>query len=57
MLLWSPVQLTGVSFLLTFSAVLGLALVTPGISRHNPFRRRLPRWLWESAAVVLGAQL
>ncbi len=57
MLLWSPVQLTGVSFLLTFSAVLGLALVTPGITRHNPFRRRLPRWLWESAAVVLGAQL
>ena len=57
MLLWSPVQLTGVSFLLTFSAVLGLTLVTPGITRHNPFRRRLPRWLWDSAAVVLGAQL
>ena len=57
MLLWSPVQLTGVSFLLTFSAVLGLTLVTPGIMRHNPFRRRLPRWLWDSAAVVFGAQL
>ena len=57
MLLWSPVQLTGVSFLLTFSAVLGLTLVTPGITRHNPFRRRFLRWLWDSAAVVFGAQL
>lgn len=57
MLLASPVQLTGVSFLLTFSAVLGITLVTPGITRHNPFRRRLPRWLWDSAAVVAGAQL
>ena len=57
MLLASPVQLTGVSFLLTFSAVLGITLVTPGITRHNPFRRRFPRWLWDSAAVVAGAQL
>ncbi len=57
MLLFSPVQLTGVSFLLTFSAVLGLTLVTPGLARHNPFRRRIPRRLWEAASVVIGAHL
>ena len=57
MLLASPAQLTGVSFQLTFAAVLGLTLVTPGLNRCNPFRRRFPRWLWNAGAVVIGAHL
>ena len=57
MLLISPVQLTGISFQLTFAAVLGITLITPGINRHNPFRRKFPRRLWESCSVVLGAHL
>ena len=57
MLLISPVQLTGISFQLTFAAVLGITLITPGMNRHNPFRRKYPRRLWESCAVVLGAHL
>ena len=57
MLLLSPVQLTGVSFQLTFAAVLGLTLITPGFSRHNPFSRRFSRSAWNAGSVVLGAQL
>lgn len=57
MLLLSPVQLTGASFQLTFAAVLGLTLITPGIRDHNPFRRKIPRRLWESFAVILGAHI
>ena len=57
MLLFSPVQLTGVSFQLTFAAVLGLTLITPGLSRHNPFSCRFFRSVWNAASVVLGAQL
>ena len=57
MLLWSPVQLTGVSFQLTFGAMLGITLITPYLNSPNPFRRKFPRNLWSSMAVVLGAQL
>ena len=57
MLLWSPVQLTGVSFQLTFGAVFGISLLSPYLDSLNPFRRKLPRRLWSSAAVVIGAQL
>lgn len=57
MLLLSPVQLTGVSFQLTFSAMLGLTLVTPYPDSLNPFHRKIPRRLWSSAAVVFGVQL
>ena len=57
MLLWSPVQLTGVSFQLTFGAVLGITLVSPFLDSLNPFRRQFPRWLWSSMAVIVGAQL
>ena len=57
MLLWSPVQLTGVSFQLTFGAVFGLTLVTPWLDSHNPFRRKVFRRLWSSMAVVFGAQI
>ena len=57
MLLFSPVQITGASFQLTFAAVLGLTLITPGISLCCPFRRRFLRKLWDSCAVVLGAHI
>ncbi|MBQ6892205.1 MAG: ComEC/Rec2 family competence protein, partial [Clostridia bacterium] len=29
LLLWSPVQLTGISFQLTFAALLGITLISP----------------------------
>ncbi len=57
MLLWSPVQLTGVSFQLTFGAMLGLSLITPYLDSLNPFRRALPRRLWSAFAVGIGVQL
>ena len=57
MLLVSPVQLTGISFQMTFSAMLGITLISSGLIRKNPFRRRLPRRLWDLSAVALGAQL
>ena len=57
MLLWSPVQLTGVSFQLTFGAMFGISLLSPYLDSLDPFRGKVPRRLWSSAAVVLGAQL
>ena len=57
MLLWSPVQLTGVSFQLTFGAVFGITLLFPYLDSLNPFRRKLLRRFWSSAAVVISAQL
>ena len=57
MLFFSPVQLTGVSFQLTFGAMLGISLVTPYLNSLNPFRGKNTARLWSSAAVVLGAQL
>ena len=56
MLLWSPVQLTGLSFQLSFCAVLGLALITPFLaSLRKPASAPLRR-LWQSLAAGLGAQ-
>ena len=56
MLLLSPVQLTGISFQLTFGAMLGLTLILPRLERLCPFRRKLPRRLWSMTAVALAAQ-
>ena len=53
----SPVQLTGVSFQLTFGAMLGLTLVTPFLSARCPFRAAFLLRLWNGISVVLGAQL
>ncbi|MBQ9251356.1 MAG: ComEC/Rec2 family competence protein [Clostridia bacterium] len=57
MLLLSPAQLTGLSFQLSFGAVLGLALVTPYLDGLlNPKNALLKRgWLGLSAGV--GAQI
>ena len=57
MLLWSPVQLTGVSFQLTFGAMFGISLVAPYLDSLNPFRGKTARRFWSSASVVFGAQL
>ena len=69
MLLWSPVQLTGVSFRLTFCALLGITLIAPFLDSLNPFRRnsglvfrvsfrrRAADRLWSSVSFVLGAEL
>ena len=57
MLLWSPVQLTGLSFQLSFGAVAGLALITPFLSSliapSHPFLRRLGN----AMAAGIGAQV
>ena len=57
MLLVSPVQLSGISFQMTFSAMLGITLVSGALTRKNPCRGKVSRKLWDAAAVVIGAQL
>ena len=57
MLLWSPVQLTGVSFQLTFGAMLGITLLFPFLDARCPFRGKLGKRFWSSLAVTLSAQL
>ena len=57
LLIWSPVQLTGLSFQLSFGAVFGLALVTPYFSRMLKPKNALARRGWESLSAGLGAQL
>ena len=57
MLLLSPTQLTGVSFLLSFGAVAGIVLVLPFLESLCPFQAKLPRRLWSSLAVAVAAQL
>ena len=57
-LLWmNPVQLTGLSFQLTFGAVLGLALVTPTLSSFFHPENRIARWLRDGLAAGVGAQI
>ncbi len=57
LLLLSPVQLTGISFQLTFSAMLGITLIMPYLDSLNPFSGRTAKKIWSSAAVVIAAQL
>ena len=57
LVLFSPAQLTGVSFQMTFAAMLGLTLVTPWLSDLCPFSGKRVRRLWASFSVFLGAQL
>ncbi|MBR6164630.1 MAG: ComEC/Rec2 family competence protein [Clostridia bacterium] len=56
MLLLSPVQLTGVSFQLSFGAFFGIVMIMPFLDRLNPFSGKIPRRLWSSAAMILAAQ-
>ena len=53
----SPVQLTGLSFQLSFTAVLGLAVLTPFFSSLPSTERRPLRWLWDALSAGLGAQI
>lgn len=57
MLLVSPVQLTGISFQLSFGAVLGITLITPFLSNliHPVFR--VSKRIHEGLAVGLGVQI
>ena len=57
MLLWSPVQLTGLSFQLSFGAVFGIALITPYLSSLWRPKHRLTRGLRTSLTAGLGAQI
>ncbi len=57
MLLFSPTQLTGLSFQLSFGAVLGIALVTPFLSSRLQPAHAWARRLWESLCAGLGAQV
>ena len=57
LLLANPVQVTGISFQMTFGAVLGIALITPAVQGVLNPRNRLARRAWESIAVVIGAQI
>ena len=57
MLLWSPVQLTGISFLLSFGAVIGIVLLSPFLSGLCPFSGKAARSVWSSLSVIVAAQL
>ena len=57
MLLISPAQLTGVSFQLTFGAMLGIVLLLPALDGLCPFRGKVSRRIWSALAVALAAQL
>ena len=55
--LLSPVQITGLSFQLTFSAMLGLTLITPRLQLMCPFRAKWADRLWSAGCATLGAQI
>ena len=57
LLVLSPVQLTGLSFQLSFAAVLGLAVLTPFFSSLFRTENRLLHRLWEAFSAALGAQI
>ena len=57
LLLFSPVQLTGVSFQLTYGALLGIILVFPVLRRLFTPSGRITGWIWESFCVTLAAQI
>ena len=56
-ILLSPAQVTGASFLLTYSAVLGVYWVLPWAQRLNPFRNRILAGIFDSLVVTFGVQL
>ena len=57
MLLWSPVQLTGISLQLSFGAMFGLAVISPFFQSLRSFRAPLLQWVWRSFSACLGAEL
>jgi competence protein ComEC len=57
MTLLSPVQVASASFQLSFCAVFGILWFAPLSRRHNPFRKKFPRALFDSLVITFGAQL
>ncbi len=57
MLLISPVQLTGISFQLTFGAMLGITLVTPYLASLFHPEGRIARRLVSTVTGTVGAQI
>lgn len=56
-LIFSPTLLTGASFQLTYSAMLGLALVPPALERLPGVKDSRFRKLWTALFASIGAQL
>lgn len=56
-LLFSPALLTSASFQLTYSAMVGLLLLRPGIARLVHTDRPLPSKLWEALSACIAAQI
>lgn len=56
-LLLSPASLTSVSFQLSYSAMLGLTLITPTFEHALRIRRPFLRKMWQLASASLGVQL
>ena len=56
-LLISPAQVTGASFLLSYSAMLGVLWFRPWLQRLNPFRNRILSKLFDSLLITFGVQL
>lgn len=57
MLLISPVQLTGLSFQLSFGAMLGLTVINPYLQSLRHFRHRIPEKLRQILCVGISAQI
>ena len=56
-IVFSPAQVTGASFALTYSAMFGLLWFLPWAERLNPFQNRVPARIFESLVVTFGVQL
>jgi len=56
-LLASPVQITGLSFQLTYGAVLGIILIVPPLQKVFSPKGRIAHRIWEAFCITLGAQL
>ena len=56
-ILLSPAQVTGASFLLSYSAVFGIFWMLPWAQRLNPFRNRLLSRIFETVVMTFGIQL
>ena len=55
--LFSPAQVTGASFALSYFAMFGLLWFIPWAERLNPSRKKVPARIFESLIVTFGVQL
>lgn len=56
-ILFSPVQVIGPAFALTYSAMFGLLWSLPWLERLNPFRNKIFSWIFESMIINLGVHI